>query len=419
MVQLGWSLAAPAPIGFDAVDGRRTHGPEPLYAPAEGSLLTIAPSAMGKGRNALIPTLITYDGPIVVVDVKGENALVTARKRARFGPVAIVDPFRLTTQSPDTFNPMDVAGVTGWAVEEFSLMLVEMLRADHGSSLPDPFWETRAGMLIAGVLAYILAHSPPEERHLGTLRRLLSADDVDYGLAVLLDTVTDIHPYARAELAQYLQICSDKTRPSVLSTAQQHHRLLGDPAVAASLSRTSFDIQRLFDGEPMTIYLVLPPTRLKSHAALLRLWVGSLLGALLERRQAPAVPTMFLIDEAAQLGTLGALRTATTLMRSYGVRVWSFWQDLSQLVHLYPDDWQTIVNNAAVVQAFGASTWLMARELTDVIGGIAPERLLSLGKDEQVLAMRGGSVQIARKLDYLSDSRYKQLFDANPMYGAR
>ena len=45
--------------------------------------------------------------------------------------------------------------------------------------------------------------------------------------------------------------------------------------------------------------------------------------------------------EAAQLGTLGALRQAVTLLRGYGLQVWSFWQDLSQVRNLYPQDWQT------------------------------------------------------------------------------
>ena len=43
-----------------------------------------------------------------------------------------------------------------------------------------------------------------------------------------------------------------------------------------------------------------------------------------------------LIDEAAQLGTLDELRSAITLMRGYGVKGWSFWQDLSQLQRIYP-----------------------------------------------------------------------------------
>ena len=48
--------------------------------------------------------------------------------------------------------------------------------------------------------------------------------------------------------------------------------------------------------------------------------------------------TLMLLDEAAQLGTLPQLRQAITLLRGYGVRVWSFWQDLSQLINLYPND---------------------------------------------------------------------------------
>lgn len=44
-------------------------------------LLTLAPTRSGKGVSSIIPNLLTYPGSVFVVDVKGENAAITARRR--------------------------------------------------------------------------------------------------------------------------------------------------------------------------------------------------------------------------------------------------------------------------------------------------------------------------------------------------
>jgi len=82
----------------------------------------------------------------------------------------------------------------------------------------------------------------------------------------------------------------------------------------------------------------------------------------------PATRTLFILDESAQLGSLGALKQAITLLRGYGLQVWTFWQDLSQLKTLYANDWQTMLNNSGVLQVFGLNNHLMAKEWAEVMG---------------------------------------------------
>ena len=42
-------------------------------------IVTVAPTGSGKGIGAVIPNLLDYPGSALVLDVKGENAAVTAR----------------------------------------------------------------------------------------------------------------------------------------------------------------------------------------------------------------------------------------------------------------------------------------------------------------------------------------------------
>ena len=49
------------------------------------SLMTIAPTGAGKGTGCIVPALLRFDGPVIVVDPKGENALMTVRRRRELG----------------------------------------------------------------------------------------------------------------------------------------------------------------------------------------------------------------------------------------------------------------------------------------------------------------------------------------------
>lgn len=59
-------------------------------------VLILASSRSGKGRSLLIPNLLTYSGGVVVIDPKGENAQLTARRRRQLngdGRVFVLDPW--------------------------------------------------------------------------------------------------------------------------------------------------------------------------------------------------------------------------------------------------------------------------------------------------------------------------------------
>jgi type IV secretion system protein VirD4 len=134
------------------------------------------------------------------------------------------------------------------------------------------------------------------------------------------------------------------------------------------------------------------------------------------RKRRPKRSTLFLLDECAQLGEFGPLRQAMTLLRGYGLQVWPFFQDLSQLQRLYPKDWRTIFNNAGVFQLFGVANHLMAKESSDLIGDIDADVLRGMPMDRQVVAQSGKKALSCRLPDYLEDTAFKGLWDQNPMF---
>lgn len=378
----------------------------------EAHLITIAPTGAGKGRAAIIPTAIEYRGSMIIIDPKGECYRVTSDIRRKNGNVYVLDPFNIVTENTDRFNPLDIAKLND-KIEAQASMIASALQ-NQETLASDPFWDNKSRELITALLIVAISNGEGFKQ----FRKRFFAADVDYDLAVLLDSKTITSDLARELIEAYLSLPSDKTRPCVLTTAQQHISVLGDPAVLKCLdSPTSFNLQDALEGKPVTIYLVIPPNKLKAYAALLRLWVTCFLFLFTERKARPRLPTLFVLDETANLGKLDALVSAVTLLRSYGLRVWTFFQDLGQIKTLYPHNWTTIINNCDVLQAFGMRNFLMAEEVSKLFGDITSKELLFLPQDECIVARTGHHTERLTKLDYLNDKRYKKYqFNPNPFY---
>lgn len=425
---LGWRKQNPAErtVGFADPDvPRDAHEPEVVSADApavtvggDGHLITVAPTGAGKGRGAIIPNLLRYEGPTIVVDPKGENYLVTARARREMGhEVFVVDPFGLVVEESDQLNPLDVLNRPGVELESESQALACLL-AGQSHSLKEPFWDIWGRAVMSGVIAYVAQREEPEDRHFGRVRELVKNDDVVYNLARALDEAPDLEGLAQVEIAAFLQL-TDITRSGVLATAQSFTEMVNSAPARRTLSRTSIDLDAVAAGRPVSIYLVIPPDKLTSHGALMRLWIGALLKVVMSRSVRPELDTLFLVDECAQLGPMEELRVAMTLLRGYGLKVWAFFQDLSQLRRLYANDWQTIINNAAVFQTFGVTNHVMAREMSDILGDVDAFALRALARSEQVVFRAREHAQICRLPDYLRDPVFAGRFDPNPMFMGR
>lgn len=415
---LGWDAEdlMNRPFGFAPVSRRIRRSPQkPLTYKGDSHLLTVAPTGAGKGRGVIIPNLLRYQGPVITIDPKGENYQVTARRRREMGQrVIVLDPFHVVTEKSDRLNPMDIFDLDKSILDCDSEMLASMLSVGHHFA-DDPFWSDSASAIMAGLIAHIASTFSKEERNLNSLRGLIYHDDMDYTLATLLDKEEVVNKMARDEIVAYLSHPAERTRPSVRSTASTYIKVLGSREVAETLESSSFNLQDVVSGKPISIYIVIPPEKLDSHKALLRLWVNTLLTAVISRRKIPRQRTLFLLDECAQLGSLPALKQAITLLRGYGLQIWSFWQDLSQLRLLYPQDWETILNNSAVLQTFGVANHLMASEWSKVVNWDAQE-LHELDTDEALVMVHGEGCQRCRRPDYLMDPVFANHFDPNERF---
>jgi type IV secretion system protein VirD4 len=150
--------------------------------------------------------------------------------------------------------------------------------------------------------------------------------------------------------------------------------------------------------------IVVPPLRLTAYRPLLRMWLSGLILSLTQRKTPPTQRTLLLCDEVGNLGRIDALLTAATLLRSWDLTLWCFWQNAAQL-SIYGPQANTLVDNAGVVQVFGARNHRMAQDIANLIGGVSPDEILKMKPDEQILLIEGKLIR-CKQARYYSDKAF-------------
>ncbi|MGD2068869.1 MAG: type IV secretory system conjugative DNA transfer family protein [Gemmatimonadota bacterium] len=429
-ILVGYSLEherRTAPIGFTygasregdgPVPGRRGPTLDPILHTGGGHLMTIAPTGGGKGVGCIVPALLRFPGPVIVIDPKGENVAVTAARRRSLGQrVVVLDPLGITrSEDAGALNPLDLVEPGEDGAIDDAASLAALLGG--GREREDPrnvFWYERGRQLLTGIVQFVAVERPSGDRDLAEVRRILNLPT--HAFLELAGTEMLQCPDAEVrQVAGTLANPAEEMIGSILSMAQNSLGFLRGPRVQESTGRSSFDLADVTRGEPLSIFIVIPPDKLESHRNLLRLWIGTLMAALMRRRAPVPHPTLFVLDEAAQLGPLDPLRQAITLMRGYGLQTWSFWQDVSQLRNLYPRDWETMFNNCRVHQAFGLTTLHGAGTACELMGFHDSIEALRLDADEMILSISGDEAVIAQKPNYLTDPAFQGLYSPNPFY---
>ncbi|MCB1809915.1 MAG: type IV secretory system conjugative DNA transfer family protein, partial [Candidatus Competibacteraceae bacterium] len=121
----------------------------------EGSLITIAPSGTGKTQCHVLPNLLNYPGPVVVLDVKGECYDKTAKWRSEnVGPVYRFAPF--DSDNSACFNPLSFVRNDPEYVWEDAAFLVDMLLVTQNEK--DPTWEESAKNLLTCIIAWAVTY---------------------------------------------------------------------------------------------------------------------------------------------------------------------------------------------------------------------------------------------------------------------
>lgn len=412
-------------------------------------LLTVAPTRSGKGVGAIIPNLLTLRRSVLCIDPKGENARIASRARSELGPVFVLDPFEISGVAGSCFNPLAELKPDSIDLAEDVAAVADALVYDPPGQVGEAHWNEEAKALIAGLILHVVTTAGPKQRTLATVRDLLTTTPQRFEqvLKTMQASLAANDLVARAANRHLSK--SDREAAGVLSAAQRHTHFLDSPRMTKVLSRSDFKLGDL-RSELTSVFVVLPPDRIGTHARWLRLMVVQAINELARSspdRSAPRQPVLLLLDEFAALGRLEPIERAFGLMAGYGVQLWAILQDMHQLRSLYGERAGTFLSNAGVTQIFNVSdidtaTWVSrtlgaetesyvttGSTVSDAPGQwranrsystnqtltrrelLTPDEVMRVSDDELLLLRPGSLPLVGRKIRYFNEPEFSGLYD--------
>ena len=432
-----------AAVGLDdpagVVLGQRTSG-QLVRFNGDGHVMVFAPTGAGKGIGFVQPNLIEYRGSMVVLDPKGENTIVGAayRRDVLKQKVIVLDPFGMTGQKSDTYNPLGaLTFADGGNVGPWIECLADALIPSQSEK--DKHWTDGAKKFVVLLMWWLVAHEPPEKRNLVRFYELAS------GGRELIYKIATVMSEGRSQDANVARECrakgnwfldrQDRELSYFESVGSNYFGWIGDAFWAGVLGgRPSPPLPLKTLEKGMTVFLVLPFHRMERYQSWLRLMVADLLSTLYETQGAPDIPVLFLLDEAyAGLGRMPTLTKAAAGVRSAGARLCFIYQDVGQVSELYGNNWQTFVANSGAtlfwsVNDLPAAQFISTRcgqKTTPVPGNpigmaeqlIRVEALSTLPADEIIGLFRNTSPAKFGRLNVRTDGRFSGKLAPNKTYG--
>lgn len=377
----------------------------------DAMMFTVGVPGSGKSLSVLRPNLAMYRGSIVVLDMKGEHAAASFRRRSSekwlfdnkidsrteknflHGECFALDPFGVLKKHgiPSSYyNPLSDIDLHSVNVKKEINQIVDGCVIPDKGAKGDKFWTGWSKLLLGGMIEYVLAKKPEGQQNLPFLKDLFDGIDPSLdGMAnknlfneMLVDMAETNTPSGLAKTAgsKMLGQMPEETRGNVITTLTLGLEWAGDPAMRKHLIKSDFSFydigkKRIFSASgsysvdvPQTVYIVLP----FGHEGLQSRWLRTMsavaINALRENSEKRNIPSLIMLDEFANLGgRLEAVERGMTTLRDAKVKIWPFIQDINQLKRDYPDVWNTFIAPSNV-QILGVGDTETAKWVSETLG---------------------------------------------------
>ncbi len=163
---------------------------------------------------------------------------------------------------------------------------------------------------------------------------------------------------------------SENERSGVLSTAMSFLGLYRDPVVARVTARCDWRIADLVgSGQPVSLYLVVPPSDINRTKPLIRLILNQIGRRLTEdlNTSGKRHRLLLMLDEFPALGRLDFFESALAFMAGYGLKSFLIAQSLNQIERAYGPN-NSILDNCHVRIAFATNDERTAKRVSDSLG---------------------------------------------------
>ena len=307
---------------------------QPIFVKSEKSLITIAGPGSGKTQCHVLPNLNSFKGAAIVLDIKGECALNSAKwRKDNIGSVILFAPAHSATSQ--RYNPLSFVSQDPNVVWEDSRLLAELLVVPKSQS--DPTWENQARQFLTLLIAYVV-YLPDDRRNMSSVLDLLNDMGLDKALENVLIEGAPFPSAMRRTANNFKRMkeTAEKQFSGVVSGALQHLGVWEGPLVESLTSVSDWSPLDFRNAKPPTLYLIIPPNQIETYAPLVRVIIAQHVRMLMQEepdREAP--PVLFMLDELPRLGKMEPIREALEVGRSYRLQLWMFAQFAGQLHDAY------------------------------------------------------------------------------------
>ncbi|NNH41812.1 type IV secretory system conjugative DNA transfer family protein [Rhizobium laguerreae] len=314
-------------------------------------VMVIGSPGQGKSRGFVIPTMMSFQGSQVVLDMSGELFEETSGYLKDKGyEVFLLAP---GSQFTDGYNPLDlISDEPNQRITDLQkltqMLLPERLRSDSSD-----FWEESARILLTAMLGFVL-ECPDTRKSLSELYRILNSMSDERKAIIQL-------------LENYERVLSDQTRMQLTKFAGRHEKLgegiaaeivaklnfLQNPLVEALTSITTIPIEAIRKRK-LVIYIQADWNAMQIYERLISMFIQQMADKLVQMGplRNGEHEVLMMLDEFGNGGRIDTVLTLAPLIRKNGVRFVFILQDGAQLERLYQRSGQKILMGASTIKLF-------------------------------------------------------------------
>lgn len=313
-------------------------------------LLTVAPMRTGKSFTQIVSNLLAYPGAAIVLDPKGELFQATSKWRQNnVGPVYALNPFGLSTVPyTDRFDPLSRVRNDLARADQHAMALAHMLIPDRPRETG--FFAREVRGLLAAVIETFARYQP--EQSIWSMMDLMTSHQNKDFLDLLEAMRLDEHLSISGPADEFLTRKAD-SRSRFFESFTADIAPWRNSGIRNVTSGTDFQFQDLKQ-QPITVYLTLPFDQLQPFSTYVTTMLSLALDALTVDEHRSSPPVLMVLDELLAIDPFPKLVESLRRLPAYGIRVWSFLQNVSDLQAKYPDTWKTFFDSEAEIY-FGLS----------------------------------------------------------------
>ena len=376
------------------------HNGKLLHYSGQQFAILAAPTRSGKGVGIVIPNLLSYQGSLVVLDIKQENFNLTSRyRKTKLGQeIYLFNPFAEDGRT-HRWNPFTYVSTDKNQRVSDLMSIAAMLYPDGDSK--DKFWVAQARNAFLAFSLYLfdsyenLKKTAPSDLipkspcTLGGLYRLASGDGTELKeYFTKLSQESFISDSCKTAFSGLISQ-EKETFGSIMGTFKEPLNPWANPIVDAATSKDDFlltDVRK----KKMTIYIGILPNKLAESRIIINLFFSQLINQ--NTKELPQDnpdlkhQCLLLMDEFTSIGKVDIIASSVSYMAGYNIRLFPIIQSVAQLDAVYGKEYaRTIITNHALQIIYTPREQQDANEYSEMLGyTTVRKKNISQGRERSV-----------------------------------